>query len=90
MANLHQGSDSVVTYFNKLKTLWDRLDANSKVIACTCSTAKELQYEIETDRVIHFLLGLDESFMTIRGQILLMQEIPSVGKVYALVKQEVK
>lgn len=90
LANLHQGLDSVVTYFNKLKTLWDRLDANSMIITCTCAAAKELQEHIETDRVIQFLLGLDESFMTIRGQILSMQEIPSIGKVYALVKQEEK
>lgn len=90
LTNLHQGSDSIVTYFNKLKTMWDRLDANSKVIVCICSAAKELKCEIETDRVIQFLLGLDESFMTIKSQILSMQEIPSIGKVYALVKQEEK
>lgn len=26
--NLHQGNDSVSTYLNKMKTLWDNLDAN--------------------------------------------------------------
>lgn len=30
--NLHQGNDSTSIYFNKLKTIWDNLDSNTKQI----------------------------------------------------------
>jgi transposase InsO family protein len=40
--------------------------------------------------IYHFLMGLNESFAAIRGQILLMEPLPSVNKVFSLVIQEEK
>lgn len=93
--NLHQGTDPVSIYFNRLKTLWDNLDANTKNPTCTCNRCicgivKAIQEEKDRTRVIQFLLGLDEIFLTIRGQILSMQELPSLGKAYSMVITEEK
>lgn len=93
--NLHQGNDSVSTYFNKMKTLWDNLDANTNQSTCTCGNCtcgvvKAIQEEREKTRVIQFLLGLEESFLVIRGQILSMQDLPSLGKAYSMVITEEK
>ena len=37
-----------------------------------------------------FLMGLNETYITIRGQILLMDLIPSLGKVFSLLLQDEK
>ncbi|XP_016647541.1 PREDICTED: uncharacterized protein LOC107880502 [Prunus mume] len=39
---------------------------------------------------MQFLMGLNESYSTIRGQILLMQPLPMVRKAYSLITQEEK
>jgi hypothetical protein len=38
--------------------------------------------------VMQFLMGLNESFATVRGQILLMDPMPPINKVFSLVRQE--
>jgi hypothetical protein len=38
--------------------------------------------------VFQFLMGLNESFSHIRGQILLMEPLPPINKVFSLVIQE--
>ena len=35
-----------------------------------------------------FLVGLNDSYASVRGQILLMEPLPSINKVFALVSQE--
>ena len=37
-----------------------------------------------------FLMGLNETYTTVRGQILLMNPIPSLGKVFSLLIQDEK
>lgn len=39
---------------------------------------------------MNFLMGLNESFYTNRGQILLMDPLPSINHVFSLVAQEEK
>nr|GEY73092.1 putative reverse transcriptase domain-containing protein [Tanacetum cinerariifolium] len=39
-------------------------------------------------RLLQFLMGLDECFSNVRGQILLMQPLPNANKAYAMMKQE--
>ncbi|GKD30975.1 hypothetical protein Tco_1241753 [Tanacetum coccineum] len=41
-------------------------------------------------RLIQFLMGLDECYSNIRGQILLMQPLPTTAKAYTMVRQEEK
>nr|GEW91872.1 reverse transcriptase, RNA-dependent DNA polymerase, Gag-polypeptide of LTR copia-type [Tanacetum cinerariifolium] len=41
-------------------------------------------------RLIQFLMGLDECYSNIRGQILLMQPLPTASKAYTMVRQEEK
>ena len=38
--------------------------------------------------VMQFLMGLNESFATVRGQILLMDPMPPINKVFSLIRQE--
>ena len=55
------------------------------VCACGFETAFA-QYQ-EEECTISFLMGLNEIFATVRGQILLMEPLPSLNKVFSLAKK---
>ena len=41
-----------------------------------------------SDQVIRFLKGLNEQYSTVRSQIMLMEPLPNIGKVYSLLAQQ--
>lgn len=90
IATLQQEQMSVVTYFSSLKVLWDELGSCSKISPRTCGSFKELQECQQTEKVYQFLMRLNESFGTIHTQILAMEHLLNIGKVYSLVLQEEK
>ena len=51
---------------------------------------KEYNKFKEQDQIMQFLMGLNDSYNAVRGQILLMKELPSVREVYSLIIQEEK
>ena len=79
-------------FYQKLKGYWDELDALEAPYICTCSCTCEngrLNGARESrKRLIQFLMGLDESFANLRGQILLMQPLPNATKAYGMLRQE--
>ncbi|KAF7131634.1 hypothetical protein RHSIM_Rhsim09G0091700 [Rhododendron simsii] len=84
---LAQDTMSVVTYFTKLKALRDELSAPCPIPSCTCGAMKDaLQYQ-HRQRTMKFLMGLNQSYSTARGQILLMDPLPSGNRAYSLVLQ---
>ena len=46
---------------------------------------KEYNKFKEQDQIMQFLMGLNDSYNVVRGQILLMKELPSVREVYSLI-----
>ncbi|KAA8547245.1 hypothetical protein F0562_003891 [Nyssa sinensis] len=81
--NLVQSTTSVTTYFTKLKTLWDELSSLQSHLLHE-GVSQYQQYQ----RTMTFLMGLNESYAAIRGQILLMNPLPSINRVYGLILQE--
>lgn len=87
---LIQGSQSVIDFFTRLKTLWDefiRMRPNPQCVCdplCNCGADRqETQYQQE-DQIISFLKGLNDNSNTIRSQIILLQPLPDVDKAFAL------
>ncbi|XP_070661492.1 uncharacterized protein [Malus domestica] len=76
---------TVSSYFTKLKSLWDRRDALCSIPACHCETWKEIISYVETQKTMKFLMGLNDSYATVRGNTLLLEPLPIVNKAYALV-----
>ncbi|KAL9152172.1 hypothetical protein ABFS82_11G102700 [Erythranthe guttata] len=91
LANLSQGSQSVNVYFTKVKAIWDEL-ANYRPSCtcnkCTCGGLTGLSAHYNQEYVMSFLMGLNEHLSQTRGQILLMDPLPSISKVFAFVSQE--
>ena len=90
IASLQQGSLSVAAYFTKLKGLWDELSSYNDLPVCSCGAIKKVEEREQRGKVMQFLMGLNESYSAIRGQILLMQPLPVVGRVYSMVLNEEK
>ena len=75
-------------YYSKFKKLWDQLIHYEPLPACTYGAMKILSIAHEKSYVMRFLMGLSESFETVRSHILMLEPFPSMSKVYALVLQE--
>lgn len=91
---LKQVSTPVELYYHKLKGYWDELDALEAPYACTCKcdceNGRTNGEREQRKRLIQFLMGLDDSYTNIRGQILLLQPLPQVSKAYSMLRQEEK
>lgn len=92
--NLKQGSLSVSEYFASLKILWDELDSYRPIPICTCplqcvclSMRNARDFRLE-DQIMQFLTGLNDQFSIVQTQILLMEPLPTLNRVYSLVLQE--
>ncbi|KAF8400435.1 hypothetical protein HHK36_013733 [Tetracentron sinense] len=83
-----QDSLPVSVYFTKLKALWDELSSYTDIPTCTCGSSKALSALHQQEKLMQFLMGLNDSFSAIRSQILLMDPLPTVSRAYALILQE--
>jgi hypothetical protein len=88
ISTLTQGNHSVSSYYTHLKGLWDELSNIRPIPNCSCGGLKVFLGFHHQEYVFHFLMGLNESFSRIRGQILLIDPMPSINKVFSLVLQE--
>ncbi|XP_028093464.1 uncharacterized protein LOC114293571 [Camellia sinensis] len=82
-----QDTKSIDSYFTKLKGLWDEHYALCLIPACNCGTMKTVLEYQQSQKTMKFLIGLNESYVAIRGQILLMDPFPTINRAYSLVLQ---
>ncbi|XP_070020200.1 uncharacterized protein [Nicotiana sylvestris] len=75
------GALDIASYFNKLIKLWDELRVmrSNKVNARACLIKAGLLREEEEDRVHQFPMGLNEIYVGVRNNILMMQYNQSVS-----------
>ncbi|XP_019059537.1 PREDICTED: uncharacterized protein LOC109117186 [Tarenaya hassleriana] len=92
LRSLSQGSTDVSTYYTKLLTLWEELKAvrnNPKCSCgrCACDLNQKWYEHHEEDFVIEFLFGLNDSYESIRSQIIMLDPLPDLDKTYNLIIQ---
>lgn len=95
IAGLHQEHNTLSAYYGRLKAAWGELHSFELLPVChcgrcTCAVTKAVEKLREKKMVFDFLMGLDETFNTIRSHVLSIDPLPSIGRVYALVAQEEK
>ncbi|XP_043721100.1 uncharacterized protein LOC122668625 [Telopea speciosissima] len=89
ISNHSQGTDSISAYYTTLKAFRDELSSyRSHLPTCTCGTMTTINGYVETDALIDFLQGLNDSYSAVRSQILLMDPLPTMAKAYSLLLQE--
>nr|XP_016508986.1 PREDICTED: uncharacterized protein LOC107826512 [Nicotiana tabacum] len=88
LSGLVQGNSNIAAYFTKLKRLWDELDALNVIICCSRVCVYEgktkLTKSLEDQRLIQFLMGLNDIYAQARGNILVMNPLPSMDVAYSL------
>ena len=96
IASFKQETLTVSDYFTILKGFWDELLSYRPILGCTCGakcicglSRILLDYQ-HYDYVHSFLMGLDDSFAAVRRQILLMEPLLGINKVFSLVHNHEK
>lgn len=70
--------------------LWDEIKALSNLPKCSCGAIQEIQKSEENQKLLQLLMGLNENYTIVRGNILMMKPLPSVKEAYSLLIQEEK
>ncbi|XP_074323717.1 uncharacterized protein LOC141660627 [Apium graveolens] len=93
IAHLSQGSLSMSAYFTKFRTVHDELECLVKkprcmCQKCTCTVNTKLDAMDLNIQITQFLMGLNDTFTNVRGQILMMNPLPTLSQAYAILLQE--
>jgi hypothetical protein len=86
--SMKQGEKTVNSFYTDLKVLWEDLEVLRPMPNCTCGATDCIRKQRETEYVICFLKGLGDQFNTVRTQILMMEPLPSISKVFSSVLQQ--
>ncbi|XP_057453465.1 uncharacterized protein LOC130745298 [Lotus japonicus] len=92
--SLKQGDNSVSKFYTSMKTLWDELDILNPLPVCTCNprcacgAIKNIEDERNKNQVVRFLRGLNDQFSGVRSQLMLLDNLPNVNRVFALIAQQ--
>ncbi|XP_070009638.1 uncharacterized protein [Nicotiana sylvestris] len=92
LASTYQGSLDIASYFTKLTRIWDELGimCSSHANSCNCAAKESPQNEKEEDKFHQFLMGLNEVYVGVRSNLLMMQPLPSLDNVYNILLQDEK
>ena len=86
--SISQGFEDFSTYFTKLSKICDQLGIVQGISPCSCASATAINKVLEDQRLIQLLMGLNESYKIIRGQILMIKPLPTISTVYSHIIQE--
>ena len=81
---MSQAGLDIASYFNKAKKLWDEFTTASASPRCTfckceCDINVKLNSYFQDQKMIQFLMGLDESYTHVRGNILMINPSPTLS-----------
>nr|XP_009765493.1 PREDICTED: uncharacterized protein LOC104217010 [Nicotiana sylvestris] len=88
IATLRQGTDSVTSYYLKMKDLWDELDIIAPLTSCDCEESRPLVELLKNIHLLQFLIELNESYGNIRSNVLAKKPVITVNEAYDIVTQE--
>ena len=78
IATISQGTSSISSYFSKLHELWVEYDRLAPVPCCECVNSREFVVFMHNQKLLQFLMGLNDSYEQARSQILMMVPLPTV------------
>ncbi|KAL2922172.1 Retrovirus-related Pol polyprotein from transposon RE1 [Bienertia sinuspersici] len=93
--DLRKESKLVTECYCKIKNLWDEITSIEGVLKCicgamakcTCNILKKLHDADALNKLIQFLMALNETFDNMKGNILAMEPLPPVNRAFHLVQQ---
>lgn len=91
LSAISQGNMTITSYFTKFRTLVaeiDNLNPMPKCICvtrtCLCQNAQKLEKYEDMIKLSQFLMRLTDQYTAIRGQLLMMQPIPTITQAFSL------
>ncbi|XP_056688658.1 uncharacterized protein [Spinacia oleracea] len=80
-------------FFTKIKLLWDQLDGLDPLpscvcTGCSCTLTQKLLKSQQDQRLIQFLMKLNQKYDHSKSTILMMSPLPTISKAYGLLLQE--
>lgn len=91
--SLQQDSKYVTSFYSGLKILWEEFEIYMYVRNCTCIVHCSCEFMRNARQnhilpyAIRFLIGLNEYFSMVKSQILLMDPIPPMNKIFSMALQ---
>ncbi|XP_056694809.1 uncharacterized protein [Spinacia oleracea] len=93
--NLTQQNMTIVSYYGKLKKLWDEMQnlrafptcSCGALLQCSCNFMKKVAEFEEEDKMMKFLLGLNGGFENTVTNVLSMDPLPSINRVFSITQQ---
>ncbi|XP_021771486.1 uncharacterized protein LOC110735604 [Chenopodium quinoa] len=90
---ISQGNTSVSEFFTKIKGMWDQISAARPIPVCTCNGCscnliKNFFKSQQDERLIHFLMKLDNRYAAVRTNFLMMNPLPTISATYNLLVQD--
>ncbi|XP_016445850.1 uncharacterized protein LOC107771034 [Nicotiana tabacum] len=82
-----QRSLSILEYYSKLKCTWDEYWSMVS-LPCDCTKHKEYAEHMEQQRLVQFLMGLNETYAQARSQVLLTVPVPTLNQAYNMIMQD--
>ncbi|CAJ2666105.1 unnamed protein product [Trifolium pratense] len=93
--SMKQDSRSVSEFFTTLKSLWEELESYFPTLVCSCpmhcicnTGIRNAKHQHEVTRSIRFLTGLNDNFDSVRAQILLMNPLPAITRIFSMIIQQ--
>ncbi|XP_048140718.1 uncharacterized protein LOC125316437 [Rhodamnia argentea] len=85
---LKRDGKRVREYYSKLKLLWDELEFYLEKPSCCCGANNKFVAQRETEKIFQFLMGLTSEYNTVQSNILSIELMPSLNKVYQMIVHE--
>jgi hypothetical protein len=76
----------VSVYYGKLKTLWDETLIYDPIPSCSCGTMKTISERYHC--VLQFFIGLNDSYSPIQDQIIMLDPILTINRVFSIIQQQ--
>jgi len=90
--SISQANQDIATYFTHIKKLWDEHDSMMSIPTCSCGLEracyKFVHKMMEKKQLIQLLVGLNDVYKGVRGNILMSRPLPNVSKAYHMLLQE--
>ncbi|KAK4265428.1 hypothetical protein QN277_026483 [Acacia crassicarpa] len=83
-----QGDLLISEYYTKLKIFWDEYMILRPITRCSCNFICPCTTYLDNDYTLRFLKGLNDRFASVKSQIMQLEPLPSVHKVFSLLLQQ--
>ncbi|KAK9074720.1 hypothetical protein SSX86_003038 [Deinandra increscens subsp. villosa] len=83
-----QNGLSVSEYYHKLNIMWKQLDQILQLPSCTCEASKQFNDFNHLIKLMQFLMGLDETYRSVRTNLLVKDELPTIKEAFSILSRE--